>query len=110
VKSLILSVCLLSAGVVGAAPLGMVVEVPSAQFHLGQGAAIFVVHGPSQSRLQAAVLDANEHKIASLQPVGADTLQWDGRDHEGRWVRPGTYYVEIVEEPYLWDGAVIVNP
>jgi hypothetical protein len=33
---------------------------------------------------------------------------WNGRDGSGRLVTPGTYLIEITEEPYLWNGAVTV--
>jgi flagellar hook assembly protein FlgD len=110
VKSFIAGLCFLSAGALGAAPLGLAVEMPYSQFRLGEGAAIFVVHGPPQGRLRAAILDEKDREVAVPKFVNEETLQWDGRDREGRWVRPGTYYVEIVEEPYLWDGAIVVNP
>ena len=95
---------------VGASPFGLSVEVQSAQFRCGQGAAVFQVHGPHGGHLQAAILDNNDNLVAVPVSVDQEHVLWDGRNQQGQLVRPGTYFVQIVEEPYLWDSAVVVEP
>jgi flagellar hook assembly protein FlgD len=68
----------------------------------------FQVSGPNDERATGQVLDRNGRSIARLAPAGPSLFIWDGHDHRGHAVPPGTYLIEIVEEPYLWNGAVTV--
>jgi len=99
-----------AASVVSAGPMALTVGVQSSQFQLGHGRAVFSVHGPYDRALRAEVLDADDRTVAEAQPIGDGLIQWDGRDSQGRLVHPGVYYMQIVEEPYLWDGAIVVQP
>ena len=77
--------------------------------HTGKGVVSFKVTGPNDETMQARVLSHEGRRVVTLQRVAENLLVWDGRDAAGRPVKPGTYLIEIVEEPFLWNGAVTVE-
>lgn len=76
----------------------------------GEGIARIEVKAPETSHLEARILDTRGHMVAYLQPSTDHAYIWDGRDSRGRRVQPGLYLVEVVEEPYLWNGSITVIP
>lgn len=74
----------------------------------GKEVAPIQVKGPDNPHAKTHVLDQRGRRIAQLKKLGDDLYSWDGRDASGQAVRPGTYLIEIVEEPYLWSGAISV--
>jgi hypothetical protein len=68
------------------------------------------VQGQDGQLAVARILDARGRSVAHLQPAGPSIFVWDGRNSRGQNVAPGTYLIEVVQEPYLWNGAVSVQP
>jgi FlgD Ig-like domain len=67
-----------------------------------RGAVRFTVEGAGSGRITAVLFDALGRRIATLldgrSPSGREALVWDGRDHGGRPVRAGTYYLRVATE------------
>jgi hypothetical protein len=70
---------------------------------------IFRIDAENLSHVRTEVLDAHGRRIAALRPISNHLWMWDTRDDAGRAVTPGTYSVEVIAEPYLWNGAVTVT-
>ncbi len=95
---------------VGAFPLQVQSDVESLCLHsAGPKQVAFNVVGPNDTSLQAEIRDQTGGHVGVLRKVSEHLLVWDGRDEKGRFVAPGTYFVEILEDAYLWNGAVSVN-
>ena len=93
----------------GSAPL--TVSLPSDVLYLSAGQPlVFTVHGPADGAMQARILDSQGFDVVELRRSGERRLMWDGRDAKGRSVKAGVYLLEVVEEPYLWNGAISVAP
>jgi hypothetical protein len=86
-------------------------EVSVSRDTLAAGKETVVVHveAPGQEPIQTAVLTGSGHRVSRLEPVAPDTFAWDGLDASGDAVEPGLYVIEVVKEPYLWNGAVSVK-
>src|SRR5690349_11909044 len=89
-------------------PLSVRMDNPTLRLTSASKPMALHVQAPDTERVQARVLDRNDHTVSHLRRVSRNQFEWDGRDSAGRPVRPGTYIVEVIEEPYSWSSVVSV--
>jgi hypothetical protein len=106
-RFLFLGLLALAATAFGSSNFPLQVVAPKT-LHAGKEIVPIQVRGPDNAHAEAKVFDQQGREIALLQRLSDDTYGWNGRDGSGRLVTPGTYLIEITEEPYLWNGAVTV--